>query len=52
MPGFFKNSKLTFFQYLKKVISKKFGQVFSRFVSILFLIFEKGDQQKIGPGFL
>ena len=33
------------------MISKKLGQVFWRFVSILFLIFEKVDKQKIGPGF-
>ena len=31
------------------MLSKKLGQVFLRFASICFLIFEKGDQQKIGP---
>ena len=43
MSGFFKISECTFFQYLKKEISQKLGQFFARFVSILFLIFEKGD---------
>ena len=37
------------------MISKKLGQVFLRFVSIFFLMFEKRDEQgfkqKIGPGF-
>ena len=33
------------------MLSKKLGQVFLRFASIYFLIFQKGDQQKIGPGF-
>ena len=32
-------------------ISKKLGQVFLRFVSIPFLLFRKGGQLKIGPGF-
>ena len=47
----FKISKCTFFQYLKKLISKKLFQVFLRFASILFLIFEQGEKQNIGPGF-
>ena len=33
------------------MISKKLGQVFSRFVSIPFVIFEKDDKHKIEPGF-
>ena len=33
------------------MISKELGQAFSRFVSILFVIFEKGDKHKIGPDF-
>ena len=33
-------------------MSKKIAQGFLKFVSILFLIFERGDKQKIAPGFL
>ena len=32
------------------MISKKLGQVSSTFVSVLFLIYEKCDQQKFVPG--
>ena len=32
------------------MISKKLGGVFLRFEIIVFLIFEKDDQQKIGQG--
>ena len=39
------------FKYLKNGISKKLWQVFLRFVNILFLIFEKGYEQKIVLGF-
>ena len=38
----------TFFVNLEKLISKKFGQVFLRFVSIIRLIFGNGDEPKIG----
>ena len=33
------------------LISKKLDQIFLRFVSIVVLIFEKGDMQKKGPDF-
>ena len=33
-------------------MSNKIAPGFLRFVSMLFLIFEKGDKQKIAPGFL
>ena len=49
--GFFKICKYTLFNIWKSVLGKKFGYAFSRLLSILFLIFEKEDKEKIIPDF-
>ena len=47
--GIFKICKYTFL-YLKKRIIKKIGLYFMRFLSIPFLVFEKGDKWKNSLG--
>ena len=49
--AFSKIFKYTFCKIGKKWSAKNWGRVFLRFVSILFLTFEKVDHQKIGTGF-
>ena len=44
--GLFKICKYAFFDIWKKVEAKKLGEVFLRFVSILFFIFQKEDKEK------
>ena len=48
---FFNICKYTFFSISKTWSAKNWNWFFSRFVSTLFLIFEKANKQKIGPGF-
>ena len=43
---FFKICKYTIFNIWKREIAKKLGKVFWRFVSMFFLIFEKGNKEK------
>ena len=49
--GFFNICKYTFFNIWKMWSAKTWNTFFLRFVSILVLIFGKGDQQKIGRRF-
>ena len=49
--GLLKICKYAFFDIWKRRSGKKLCLVFLRFVSILFLVFEKGDTTKIGLGF-